>query len=234
MNKETLTRVGLSLAAFAAGYMTASLVMRAKYETILSQEIESVKDTFARAVEPKEEDAVIEEDTAPSFSDSQNVPDADVSSLVVGMKYGDDEPPQRVSYNKADIELEDAVDEEEEGLLFTQSDGDEEGPYLISHTEFVETNDAWDKITLSYFMEDDTLVDDQEIIVPDVEFVIGEKALQYFGKRSGDPNIVYIRNPEFETDFEVLFDRRSIAQALYGLEDEARPVKKKAGMTDDD
>ena len=233
MNKETLTRVGLSLAAFAAGYMTASLVMRAKYETILSQEIESVKDTFARAAEPKEEDAVIE-DAAPYFSDSENVPDADVSSLVVGMKYGDDEPPQRVGYSKADIELEDAVDEEEEGLLFTHSDGDEEGPYLISHTEFIETHEDWDKITLSYFMEDDTLVDDQEIIVPDVNYVIGEKALQYFGKRSGDPNIVYIRNPEFESDFEVLFDRRSIAQALYGLEDEARPVNKKVRMTDDE
>lgn len=234
MNKETLTRVGLSLAAFAAGYMTASLVMRAKYEAILSQEIESVKDTFARAAEPKEEDAVIE-DAAPYFSDSKNVPDADVSSLVVGMKYGDDEPPQRVNYSKADIELEDAVDDEEEaGLLFTQSDGDEEGAYLISHTEFIETHDDWDKITLSYFMEDDTLVDDQEIIVPDVNFVIGEKALQYFGKRSGDPNIVYIRNPEIETDFEVLFDRRSIAQALYGLEDEARPVNKKVRVSDDE
>ena len=45
---------------------------------------------------------------------------------------------------------------------------------------------------------------------------------------------MYIRNPEIDTDFEVLLDRRSIAQALYGLDDEDRPVKKKVRMSDDD
>lgn len=235
MNNETLTRVGLSLAAFAAGFMTASLVMRAKYETILSEEIESVKDTFARDAEQKEKKTV-NEDTASYISDSQNVPDDDISSLVVGLKYGEGNPSQPVSYSKAEAELEDAVDDkEEEGLLFTQSDGDEEGAYLISHTEFIETHEDWDKITLSYFVEDDTLIDDQEIIVPDVDFTIGEKALQYFGKRSGDPNIVYIRNTEIETDFEVLLDRRSIVQALYGIEDmKTERLPKKVRMSDDE
>lgn len=232
MNNETLTRVGLSFAAFAAGVITASLVVRARYETILSQEIESVKNTFARAAEQKEKDVVIE-DAAPYISDSQNVPDADVSSLVVGMKYGDDNPPQRVSYSKTEIEIEEAMIEAEDSW-FTRADGDEEGPYVISHTEFIETHPEWDKITLSYFAEDDTLIDDQETILPDNDYVIGEKAYLYFGKRSGDPNVVYIRNPEIDSDFEVLLDRRSIAQALYGLDDEDRPVKKKVRMPDDD
>ena len=233
MNNETLTRVGLSFAAFAAGVITASLVVRAKYETILSQEIESVKNTFARAAEQKEKKTV-DEDTASYISDSQNVPDADVSSLVEGMKYGDDNPSQRVSYSKTEIEIEDAMIEAEDSW-FTRADGDEEGPYVISHTEFIETHPEWDKITLSYFAEDDTLIDDQETILPDNDYVIGEKAYLYFGKRSGDPNIVYIRNPEIDSDFEVLLDRRSIAQALYGLDDEDRPVKKKkVRMSDDD
>lgn len=232
MNNETLTRVGLSFAAFAAGVITASLVVRARYETILSREIESVKNTFERAAEQKEKKTV-NEDTASYISDSQNVPDADVSSLVVGMKYKDDSPTQRVNYSKTEIEIEDAVMEAEDSW-FTRIDGDEEGPYVISHTEFNETHPEWDKITLSYFAEDDTLVDDQENILPDNDYVIGEKAYLYFGKRSGDPNIVYIRNPEIDSDFEVLLDRRSIAQALYGLDDEDRPVKKKVRMSDDD
>ena len=109
-----------------------------------------------------------------------------------------------------------------------EGEPNQEFPYIITVQEFMEEslvqwgdNEQYhDKVTLTYYHSDDTLVDDQESIVPDPDGIIGGDALANFGKKSGDTNIVYVRNCQINTDFEIILDRRAYTSAVLGFEDE--------------
>lgn len=89
-------------------------------------------------------------------------------------------------------------------------------PYLISVDEFMTSNEEYDKTTITYFEGDDTLCDEREEIVPDVEGVITADALTRFGQLSNDRNIVYVRNDKISTDFEIIRDRRNWHEVIAG------------------
>ena len=102
-------------------------------------------------------------------------------------------------------------------------------PYIISMDEYFETEEAWDKDTLSYYEGDDTLVDERDKTVEDVEKYIGSRHLHMFGVLSNDKNIVYVRNPNINTDFEIILERGKAAVRVYGQEDpdvEKRPIRR--------
>lgn len=109
-----------------------------------------------------------------------------------------------------------------------EGEPNQELPYIIDTQQFMEESLVkWgeheqyhDKVTLTYFHRDDTLVDDQEVPVPDPDSIIGTDALSNFGKKSGDTNVVYVRNCQINTDFEIILDRRSYTSAVLGFESE--------------
>lgn len=91
-------------------------------------------------------------------------------------------------------------------------------PYLISHEEFYNTETEWDKLSITYYEEDDTLTDENDRHVDDIEYLIGEKHLDFFGLRSGgDKNQVFIRNPQISTDFEVTRHAGSYTEIVLGI-----------------
>jgi hypothetical protein len=96
---------------------------------------------------------------------------------------------------------------EKESLLLRDYDGDKlrlnHKPYLISEEEFRTTETEWDKSDIIYYEDDDTLTDEDERPVDDIEYLIGEVHLDFFGIRSGDPNVVYVRAPQISTDYKV-------------------------------
>lgn len=134
--------------------------------------------------------------------------------------------------NMAEAAGHDHVDEPEE-----EGEPNKDYPYIIDTQAFMEETlvpfgDAeqyHDKITLTYFEKDDTLCDESESPIPDVETIIGSDALSNFGRKSEDTNIVYIRNHAIATDFEIIRDRRSFATVVHGIpddEDEGPRVRK--------
>ena len=84
-----------------------------------------------------------------------------------------------------------------------------EEPYVITPEEFDPLDDspeAYEKITLTYYA-DDILADDGDIVVDDVEFVIGSEALESFGEYEEDA--VYVRNDKLKTEYEIVRDERN-------------------------
>lgn len=218
INTETLTRVGLTLGGFIAGAAVAGFAVKRKYENILQEEIDSVKKAFSDAKKVDETEKPVGVETQTDIFE----PEPDKSTLVVGLQYNRDNEEDRTDYAAVAekyVEEETSIPE----IILTRVDYDEDdhdqGPYVISSEQFYQEHPEYEKNTISYFVEDDTLLDDQEVIIPDPEFVVGSRAFEYFGHRSGDKNIVYIRNPEISSDFEVLRDLRSVASAIYGLEE---------------
>ena len=105
-------------------------------------------------------------------------------------------------------------------------------PYVISREEY-EIGAAgggavadYEQEILTYFRGDDTLVDENEAQIDDVEEIVGKANLNRFGHGSGDPKVVYIRNEAREMDIEVLLSDGSYAEEVLGLtnggEDELR------------
>jgi hypothetical protein len=119
-----------------------------------------------------------------------------------------DENTQESSVNVYAITPDENLGEEVENPLLIGYDREKlraaHKPYLISHEEFHNTETEWDKSSIIYYEGDDVLTDEGDRPVDNIEYLVGEKHLEFFGIRSGgDKNQVFVRNPQISTDFEI-------------------------------
>lgn len=112
-------------------------------------------------------------------------------------------------------ETEESLDARFQELLDNRRN-DSDDPYVISVDEFMEESPEYDKVTLTYFDGDDTLISESEAVVPDVLRILGNDALTNFGVGSKDRNIVYVRNDRQESDYEVILDERTYVEVVLG------------------
>lgn len=94
-------------------------------------------------------------------------------------------------------------------------------PHVISHDAFMENPDGWDTSTLTYYNGDDTLADDQDVPIPDIEETVGSENLSKFGQGSRDRNVVYVRNPKVEVLFEITFHAGEFSKEVAGFQHSA-------------
>jgi len=110
---------------------------------------------------------------------------------------------------------------------------DLDNPYVITEAEFME-DDQNDKIVLTYFEEDNQLTDENESLVPDKVGNVGSKALTMFGTGTDDPNMVYVRNEQTSTDFEIVRDARSYTEVVLGITSDRTKNNEPRKMRDTD
>lgn len=96
---------------------------------------------------------------------------------------------------------------------------DREKPYIIGVQGYMDDPafSHHSKYTVTYWEDDNTLMDDKNAIVPDIAGSIGLEALTHFGQDSDDPSIVYVRNEKLGVDFEVILDSRSYTEEVLGI-----------------
>jgi hypothetical protein len=108
-------------------------------------------------------------------------------------------------------------------------------PYVIGVEEFSEDMTHFDKLTIYYYEDDDTLVEGGEDIITDVDWTIGNDSLDHFGDNSDDPDIVYVRNERISVDYEVIRLPKSYAETVLGYEkDEGKGRKVRRGEVDEE
>lgn len=176
-----------SLFIFAAGAGIGSVVtwklLKTKYEQIAQEEIESVKEVFARLHDPEnKESESVEENT-------------------------DEEQPKPKT--KAQMNFDDMVDIiEEQGYAEVQKGGPgpmkNDRPYVIEPEEFGEGD--YETVTLTYYT-DGVLADDMMYVIEDVDDVVGEDFADHFGEYEDDS--VHIRNDARQIDYEILQEARA-------------------------
>ena len=91
-------------------------------------------------------------------------------------------------------------------------------PYLLRADEFFESEDGLEQITLTYYKGDDTLADEADNMIEDVDKTVGKANLDCFGQISGDPNVCYVRNEKLRADYEIVLDHRTYKEVVTGLE----------------
>ena len=191
--KKTLCNVLIFAAGTAIGSLVTWKFLKAKYEQIAQEEIESVKETWARknrenTNEPEvdcERDGEMEEEWSEEVL-------SDYSSLT----------------HKYDRTLREEIDEEgggdDDGFPYVN------GPVVIEPEDFGDGNYNHSLYCLTYYA-DGVLADDWWV-KQDIEETIGEDALNHFDDHVKD--VVYVRNEQQEADYEVTRDPRAYADVV--------------------
>lgn len=77
--------------------------------------------------------------------------------------------------------------------------------HVIDLDSFLEEPEPdWDKVSLMYFEEDDTLCDPNYMLISKADTIVGPDFREWFGHMSEDENTVFIRNDNTRTDYEVM------------------------------
>lgn len=209
----------------AAGFIIAQKVMKTTMDRELEEQIRDVKEHYKllrKEGEYSTPESVLGETTREIYDE-----------VLEGLEYlqHEVENVEEVIEDDEDEDDDESLNVEEEvvevGNVFERNKKD---PYVISTLDFMNGEDSFDKVTITYFEEDDTLCDEREEVIPNVEATVGLEALTSFGKLSDDAKIVYVRNERIKTDFEIALDTRSYTEVVLGFKEE-KEVRK---MREDD
>jgi hypothetical protein len=92
-------------------------------------------------------------------------------------------------------------------------------PYIIHQDEFALNESGFQQVTYTYYDKDDTLTDEDDTILSNRENLIGENTLRW-GHGADDYNLVHIRNPKLELEFEICRTPRSFEEMVLGFQDD--------------
>ena len=242
MNKVQMASIGMTVfstaVGAAAGFIYAKRKLTAEFEAIAEQEIADAKafystlnkkgkfETPAQAVEK-----LMGPEAAAALASYQGQ-----SVEVVTADEGLMEVAEEVQAQVQEENSEHPIEPQKSQVLFEgvalnidawdidaeQMNRELGRPYVItenewSENEWSENSDNNDRQVLTYFASDDTLVDENEAMIDDINGTVGQDNMKRFGHGCDDPNVVFIRNEKLATDFEVLRHNGSYAEEVLGL-----------------
>lgn len=185
-----MKKLFIFMAGAAIGSVVAAKVVKTKYENLIEEEIQSVRDVYKKKleetkVEPTEESV---EEVKEEVEESQEE--------VVEER---NEYRKIINYNKYSNTEE--VEETQEEVEYDERN-DYEDPYVIDPEDFG-CNGEYATQTLTYFA-DGVVVDDVDEVVEQPEIFIGDHHIEVF--RDFDATAIYVRNEWNRTDYEILKD----------------------------
>lgn len=196
------------LLIFTTGAVVGSVVVwkytKDKYEKIVQEEIDSVKSVFKEKIK-KMDDVNIEllrQVIETEFKDLENT-DNEIKVSEEKSLSTDKKKDENDSY---DSKLKG------HGYVNYSDVKDIYKPYVIRPEEFGEIEE-YECISLTYY-HDKVLADGDDVMIKDVEDLIGSESLSHFGKYEDDS--VFVRNDRLKCDFEILLDIRNYSEIIKG------------------
>lgn len=202
---------------FAAGAAIGSAVtwkiLKDKYERMIQAEIESFKESYMACMDSitsSTDDDSDESDEERPEDDPRQIKWEDLEDLC------DEDEDDEDADEEAEYQAYEADRAAYLALANTYKKGGPEEvekdvvkPYVIAPYDFGEL-DGYSQIELTYYA-DDILEDDEYNIVNDRDRLIGAGSLFTFGEYEDDA--VFVRNEYLRTDFQILKDYRTYAEA---------------------
>lgn len=206
-----------SASFFAGGilsYLLTKRTLELKYEQIIADEIAEAK-AFYSKLNKKEE-----------FADPTRLA-SPYQEVVETLGYGNvntgplaEEGERFMERITSELDEESESDDDDDDAFDYKTEvpnRSKDAPYIIHHDEFFENDGEFTQLSVTYFEEDDILVDEKDSPIPDVDGTVGQENLSHFGKGSKDNNIVYVRNERLELDFEVVRNKGNYAKDVLGF-----------------
>lgn len=193
MNKK-LFNVLLFTAGAAVGSLVTWKVLKARYERIAQEEIDSVKETWARLQGGNEPDVVNDANDTSEDDDDEYDPESE----------------EMIGYTRLAGMYSRSSDDDSESS--TEGGGEDvpyiNGPYLITPEDYGNGNYDHDCYLLTYYA-DGILANDwwEEF---NVDETIGEDSVKHFGEYA--ENTIHVRNERLKADYEVVQDPRAYSE----------------------
>ncbi|QCG77547.1 hypothetical protein SEA_DIZZYRUDY_51 [Microbacterium phage DizzyRudy] len=243
MNKTTIaviSAVGGGVAGGVLTYLTVNRALRTRYEEWANAEIDSVKARYAQLNGESKTNFFIQQAENPSAEIEEAIEAG--KKILEQMNYipaeSDEDSPhpsartlsifeQGVDPAVAEAELEEDSDDDEDDISLSGGyqviDGE---PFLITEAEYFENEPEYELDTLTYYELDDTLTDDKNVQIPDVDKSVGERHLHMFPKvKPNEKSSVYVRNDEHETLYEIIRIEERYAITILGMTEEELGLK---------
>lgn len=187
----------------AAGSAVTWYFLKKKYEQLAQDEIDSVKEAFCRKYRgPQDSDEAARARKTEEIVDTGSV--ADKSDVI---KYAEQLKKEGYTrYSSCSTEEE----EPSAPVPNRVTSDDPNPPHVIPPEEFGMLDD-YDTISLTYYA-DQILADDNDMLIEDVEGVVGFESLGHFGEYDDDS--VYVRNDRLKVDYEILRDLRKYSDVI--------------------
>ena len=211
----------------AIGGVATGLVMKQRFDIILEEEIQEVRDFWRANADEIEDEEAPEEEEEPSNPISSIY---DTIPKEEQVKYNKPVMPVKKSIEELMFEKnrhveeviseefpEDDEPEEEEMEEFENIVRVEGEPHIINSQMFDSENAHYDKLTITYYREDDTYADERDDFVPDAGRLIGYDVVENIDNYLDDTNVVYIRNDSMTADVELLCVDGSFSEIVLGI-----------------
>ena len=238
MNKSVIAIFAAFAAGAAVSYFVTRKLLEEQYAQIAQEEIDSVKEIFGRT--PVSDDMYDKKDEAPHSVDDEEYADRQESrinpnasmtrsSLSLGAVKSEQAKQNyhligaQTNGDKVEPAYEEDEDKDEESD-YPQSevyDGQERDlthidrtqPYVISGEEYTDEFEHHDKISLYYYVLDDTLANEREEVMDDIDGTVGWEVFKVLEMQ----NCAWVRNEPLGIDYEICAVRNSYAQAVHGI-----------------
>lgn len=135
-------------------------------------------------------------------------------NAVMGSE-NDAEKSSEKGTDEAEDDLEDGIDEDFIDQLGEEADSAENNfedpPHQIDLIAFYNDNPDWDSVTIHFYMDDNTWVDENEEVIPDIASYTGMKNVNPFNEEpiDDDPDVRFWANPFYKTNYEFIRHHRS-------------------------
>lgn len=231
---------GLGIAAVSAGtaFLATSTYYKRVMEDRISEEIAQFKEDYSRrqfgtSVPPKPDISEIRSDRSDEDMGSYEEPNVSREEFHDMLEVLDEEGYSSNEPIEVELATPEYVEPEENAAYHMIADNpsdDEDEPYVITFEDWSESEPGQDQEALIWYEEDEVLTTEHGEVIDSVEETIGDGVF-FFGKGSRDQNVVYIRNPKLETDYEVFRKDGSYAELVHGIR---QPGKTNYRMREDD
>lgn len=211
---------------FMVGFRIAKKKLEADYHEIADNEIEEMREVF-EVLRAKKDDELAsmrvhlhEMSTAPK-------PELDGVMEKLGYKSAEGTPPTHLREVPVPVveKIRNVFDQPQDEIVETTEEAwsyaaevksrNPEIPYIIHADEHEAGEKGYEQVSLTFYEDDDVLADADDAILE--HSVVGMHNLTRFGHGSNNPDLLFVRNDELETDFEIAKSAGSYAQEVHGF-----------------
>ena len=181
-------------AGAAIGVGGSFLYFKKKYKSEADNEINEVRQYYQKKIEKEKE-------RLDKLENESNKIDKAIEEYTEEVK--DISKKTKVKYNKVSEDEKTQIGKENEEVKAEAESPEEDEPtkpYLITEEEFLNDKNDYDKISLTYYMFDDTLADESDEMI-DIEENISS---DIYNQIAGSDEDLYVRNNVLQTDFEIM------------------------------
>lgn len=188
-------------AGFAGGYLVAKKQLEQYYADLADEEIESVKEVWRNKA-----------GFVPVQSDS-DAPEEVKSLLGAPKKIDTNRTPYHSLAGKYQTEPEEEIEAVDIPKL-VDAPINPEHAYQITPEEFAGGFGHHDKVSLQYYYEDDTLIDEREQVLENVDLCVGDCLSEF--SEDLETNTIWVRNERLGVDYEIDRINASFLEAVMG------------------